>query len=86
MQPNANRLPDNLLSKFSRIYVSTNSFKDKESGETISYERFCLEYLVKGEPLLMELPIKKDTPITPKDIMLLGIADTVDGPAFSQQN
>ena len=49
MQP-SNSLPENLLNKFSRIYVAKNSFKD-DSGKTIEYERLHLEYLVKGEPL-----------------------------------
>lgn len=58
-----------------------NSFKD-DSGKTIEYERFVLEYLVKGEPLTIEIPIKKDSPVTPKDILLLGLADKASQEAF----
>ncbi len=80
------QFPDNLISKFSRIYVSENSFKDKETGEPVHYTRLNLEYIVRGEPMLLELPVRKDTPVTPKDIILLGIADTLDSPAFNAQS
>lgn len=73
MQPN--QLPDNLLSRFSRIYVSKNEFTS-ETGEKVNYQRFVLEFLVKDEPMTIELPIKRSGDITPKDLMLLQIADT----------
>lgn len=82
MQPQTNRLPENLLPKFSRIYRSKNSFK-ADDGQVVEYERLVLESLVKGEPITIEVPIKRDGPVTPKDMLLLALADTVDSGAFA---
>lgn len=65
------QFPDNLISKFSRIYVAQKSFKD-DSGKTVDYERLCLEYMVGGEPIVIE--IKPDDAMK-KDFKLLKIAD-----------
>lgn len=67
------QFPDNLVNKFSRIYVAQKSFTD-DSGKSIEYERLCLEYLVGGEPIIME--IKPDDAMK-KDFKLLKIADNV---------
>jgi hypothetical protein len=78
MQPNAHGLPSNLLSKFSRIYVAKNSFKD-DSGKTVEYERLHLEYVMKGEPLTIEIKVDKDIK---KDLRLLELADDLSQPPF----
>lgn len=78
MQPQTAILPSNLASKFSRIYVAKNSFKD-DSGKTVEYERLHLEYLVKGEPLSIEIKVDKDIK---KDLKLLQIADDLEKGAF----
>ena len=80
--PPSNQLPENLLNKFSRIYVAKKSFKD-ETGKTIEYERLHLEYLVKGEPLSIELKVDKDIK---KDLKLLAIADNLNDGAFAPQS
>lgn len=82
MQPNQSPQVDNYISKFSRIYRYKNSFKS-DDGKTIDYERLVLEYFVKGEALTIEIPIRKDSPVTPKDVLLLNLADKLDQPAFN---
>lgn len=77
-----NQSSQNYLNRFSRAYVSQNSFKDDSTGKTIEYERFVLEYFVKDKPMTIEIPIKKDSPVTQKDIMLLDIADDLSKPPF----
>lgn len=75
MNPSTN-LPDNLVSKFSRIYITKNQFT-ADDGKIVEYERFCLDYHVKDQKMTIEVPIKKDSPVTPKDILLLQIADNL---------
>lgn len=73
MQPTpALKLPDNLLSKLSRVYIKSSKFKAPDTGEIIEYDRLIIEVLVKGEVFELEYkPEKKD-----KAILLL--ADHLD--------
>lgn len=65
------QFPDNFISKISRAYVAKRSFK-ADDGKNVEYERFCLEYSVGGEPIVME--ITPDAAMK-KDFKLLKIAD-----------
>lgn len=72
MQPTkAFNLPDNLLSKVSRLYIRSSEFK-ADNGEVVKYDRVVIQVLVKGEVFELEYkPEKKD-----KAILLL--ADNLD--------
>ncbi len=66
---NASTLPDNLISRFSRIYTENRSFEDS-SGKTVKYDRLIHEFTVKGETVQIEFKPEK------KDLLLLSLADT----------
>lgn len=63
-------LPDNLISRLSRVYIAKRSFKN-DSGENIDYERLTLEILIKGEPFNIEFKLES------KDKAILALADKV---------
>ncbi len=68
--PSNNSLPDNLISRLTRVSISERSFKDRESGENIEYRRLVLSGTVKGKDFDIETKIEQ------KDITLLQLSDT----------
>ena len=65
-------LPDNLKSRFSRIYVSDRELTN-DAGQKVAYKRLVLEVLVKGEKF--DIEFKPES----KDLAILKLADVVDG-------
>lgn len=66
-------LPDNLVSRTSRLSVQTREFND-DNGKSVKYDRLVLEVIVKGEPVEVEFKLDK------KDKLILSLADEIDKP------
>lgn len=71
MYPNATKLPDNLISRTSRLFVDAREFTD-DNGKTVKYDRLVIEVLVKDEPVAVEFKLDK------KDKLILSLADVVN--------
>ncbi len=63
-------LPDNLISRISRLSVQTREFK-ADDGKTVKYDRLFIEVIIKGETVEIEQKIDK------KDILILSLADDI---------
>ena len=61
-------LPDNLLSRATRIYVDAREF-DKD-GEHIKYKRLVIDFTIGGKPYSFEAPVDR------KDLQLLAVTDS----------
>lgn len=68
-------LPDNLISRTSRLYIDNREFTD-DAGKLVKYDRLVIEVLVKDEPVSVEFKIDK------KDKLILSLADKTDRSAF----
>ena len=64
-----NSLPDNLISRLTRVHVASKSFVNSD-GQTVEYQRLVLGFTVKGKESLIE------TKLDQKDITLLELSDT----------
>lgn len=74
MNPNlqTTTLPDNLLSRFSRVYIDERQFTD-ESGKVVKYDRLILEGAVNSVPFLFEYKLDK------KDKVIMTLLDQATG-------
>ena len=74
MNPNSQTttLPDNLLSRFSRVYIDERQFTD-ESGKVVKYDRLILEGAVNSVPFLFEYKLDK------KDKVIMTLLDQAGG-------
>ena len=67
-------LPSDLPSRLSRCYVDDREFKDETTGRIVKYSRLVSEFIVDGDILLFEAPLKKN------DKILLKLADDFSRP------
>lgn len=67
-------LPSDLRSRLSRCYVDDREFKDETTGRIVKYSRLVSEFIVDGDILLFEAPLKKN------DKILLKLADDFSRP------
>lgn len=65
-------LPDNLISRFSRIYIDERQFTD-DSGKVVKYDRLVLEGTLNDVPFLFEYKLDK------KDKVIMTLLDQVGG-------
>lgn len=65
-------LPDNLISRFSRVYIDERQFTD-ESGKIVKYDRLILEGAVNNVPFLFEYKLDK------KDKVIMTLLDQAGG-------
>lgn len=65
-------LPDNLISRFSRIYIDERQFTD-DSGKIVKYDRLVLEGALNDVPFLFEYKLDK------KDKVIMTLLDYAKG-------
>lgn len=68
---NPSTLPDNLISRISRVHVAQKSFTN-DKGEKVDFKRLVLTVQVKGEDFDIEFKPEK------ADITLLRLADNLE--------
>tara|TARA_Y100000114_G_scaffold157125_1_gene187216 strand:+ start:129 stop:374 length:246 start_codon:yes stop_codon:yes gene_type:complete len=64
-----NSLPDNLISRLTRVAIVNKTFTD-DNGKTVEYPRLVLQTTIKGQDVEIETKIEQ------KNISLLKLADT----------
>ena len=63
-----NKLPDNLLSRATRIYVDAREFVNSD-GEKVHYKRLCIDFTIGGNAYTYEASVDR------KDLQLLSVTD-----------
>jgi hypothetical protein len=74
MNPNSQTttLPDNLISRFNRIYIDERQFTD-DAGKIVKYDRLVLEGTLNDVPFLFEYKLDK------KDKVIMTLLDQATG-------